>query len=60
MIAISKAGKTIRVDVNKLRHLKRSAQGVRLMKLDNSDQVASMIIIDKDQQDLQDNKSNNG
>ena len=46
-VAISEQGKTIRIDVKKINCLKRAAQGVRLMNLNNSDQVASMIILEE-------------
>jgi len=41
LLSISKKGKVIRTDVNKISSLSRVTQGVRVMKLDSKDKVAS-------------------
>ena len=47
LVAISERGKTIRVDVKRVNRLKRATQGVRLMRLDKGDQVASLVVIEE-------------
>ena len=50
IVAISDQGKTIRVDLKKIPKLSRVTQGVRLMRLNNNDKVASLVIINKEQE----------
>lgn len=47
IVAISDKGKAIRVDLKKIPSLKRVTQGVRLMRLDDDDRVASLVIIEE-------------
>ena len=51
VVVISAAGKTIRVALKQIPCLKRVTQGVRLMKLDGNDQVASMVVIEEQEDD---------
>ena len=50
IVAISDQGKTIRVDLKKIPKLSRVTQGVRLMRLNNNDKVASLVIINEEQE----------
>lgn len=45
LVIISKAGQTIRTPLNKVSTLGRATQGVRVMRLDEGDKVASATII---------------
>jgi DNA gyrase subunit A len=45
LIIISRAGQTIRTPLNSVSTLGRATQGVRVMKLDEGDKVASATII---------------
>ncbi|UOF94176.1 MAG: DNA gyrase subunit A [Bacteroides sp.] len=45
MIIINKSGITIRMAVNKIRIIGRATQGVKLIRLKNNDQIASIAII---------------
>ena len=47
IVVISTSGKTIRVALKQIPRLKRDTQGVRLMRLDDRDQVASMVVIEE-------------
>ena len=49
IVAISDQGKTIRVALKKIPHLKRVTQGVRLMRLAAKDKVASLVIIEEEE-----------
>ena len=46
VVAISEKGKTIRIDLKNVSRLKRSTQGVRLMRLDRNDKVVSLVVIE--------------
>ncbi len=48
VIAISREGKTIRIDLKNVPTLGRSTQGVRIMRLNKRDQVASAVIVEID------------
>ena len=48
VIAISRAGKTIRIALKNVPTLGRSTQGVRIMRLNKTDQVASAVIVEID------------
>jgi DNA gyrase subunit A len=45
LVIISKSGQTIRTPLNKVSTLGRATQGVRVMRLDEGDKVASATII---------------
>ena len=48
LVAISAKGKTIRTALAKIPRLKRTSQGVRIMRLDDDDQVVSAVVIDQE------------
>ena len=60
MIAISDKGQTIRVALSEIPMLGRTTQGVRIMRLNDSDIVSSVAIVDEEpeveEQDVSDNK----
>ena len=45
LVVISKMGQTIRTPLNSVSTLGRATQGVRIMRLDEGDKVASATII---------------
>ena len=45
LVIISKAGQTIRTPLNSVSTLGRATQGVRVMRLEDGDKVASAMII---------------
>jgi DNA gyrase subunit A len=45
LVIISKSGQTIRLPLNDVSTLGRATQGVRVMRLDEGDKVASATII---------------
>ena len=51
MIAISDKGQTIRVALSEIPMLGRTTQGVRIMKLNDSDMVSSVAIVDEPEPD---------
>ena len=48
VVVISAQGKVIRVELTQIPKLKRITQGVRLMRLDDNDQVASVVVMKKE------------
>ncbi|HYF97314.1 MAG TPA: DNA gyrase subunit A, partial [Patescibacteria group bacterium] len=48
IILISAAGQTIRLGLKNIPELGRATQGVRIMRLNNKDQVVSLALVDKD------------
>ena len=48
VIAISQAGKTIRLELKNVPTIGRSTQGVRIMRLNKADKVASAVIVEID------------
>ena len=48
IIAISAGGQTIRVGLSDIPTLGRTAQGVRIMRLDDGDSVASVGLVQND------------
>lgn len=64
LIIINKSGITIRIEVEKLRVQGRATQGVRLIKLDDDDSIASVCKVDavalKDENEEAVNDSENG
>ncbi|MYB40130.1 DNA gyrase subunit A [Candidatus Saccharibacteria bacterium] len=52
IVAISDKGKAIRVDLKRIPKLTRATQGVRLMRLDASDKVAALVVIDDSDEQL--------
>lgn len=59
LIVVSKNGILIRTDINKIPTLKRVTQGVKIMKLGDSDQVSSITLVEKDIQEETENSENN-
>jgi DNA gyrase subunit A len=47
IIIISKLGQTIRLGIKDIPSLSRATQGVRVMRLNNSDEVVSLALVDK-------------
>lgn len=47
IIIISKQGQTIRLGLNNIPSLGRATQGVRIMRLNDSDEVVSLALVDK-------------
>jgi DNA gyrase subunit A len=47
VIIISKQGQTIRLGIKDIPELGRATQGVRIMRLNNSDSVVSLALVDK-------------
>ena len=47
VIIISKQGQTIRLGIKDIPELGRATQGVRIMRLNNSDSVVSLALADK-------------
>jgi DNA gyrase subunit A len=45
MIAVSKRGKIIRSAIKEVKLLGRATQGVRIMKLDAGDELASVVLV---------------
>ncbi|MEM6998036.1 MAG: DNA gyrase subunit A [Patescibacteria group bacterium] len=54
MIAISKNGQTIRLGLDDISELGRATQGVRVMKLNAGDEVASVVMVMEPQDELAD------
>jgi DNA gyrase subunit A len=54
VIIISKLGQTIRLGLNKIPALGRATQGVRIMRLNDGDEVVSLALVDKvDEADIE-------
>jgi len=54
VIIISKLGQTIRLGLNKIPALGRATQGVRIMRLNSGDEVVSLALVDKvDEEELE-------
>ena len=53
VIIISKSGQTIRLGIKGIPALGRATQGVRIMRLNDSDEVVSLALVDKSE-DLED------
>jgi DNA gyrase subunit A len=51
IMIINKSGITIRMNIESLRIMGRATQGVRLIKLQDSDEIASIAKIERDAQD---------
>ena len=56
VIAISAQGKTIRISLETIPSLRRATQGVRIMKLDDSDYVASVVMVQQPEESTDDKK----
>lgn len=54
VIIISKNGQTIRLGINNIPALGRATQGVRIMRLNDSDEVVSLALVDKTEEELDD------
>lgn len=52
VIIISQQGQTIRLGINDIPALGRATQGVRIMRLNDGDQVVSLALIDKDNDEI--------
>lgn len=50
VIIISKSGQTIRLGLKDIPALGRATQGVRIMRLNNSDEVVSLALVDKSEE----------
>ncbi len=55
LMIINKSGVTIRMPVGDLRIMGRATQGVRVIRLDEEDQIASVAKIDKEVADIEEN-----
>ncbi|MHB1864997.1 MAG: DNA gyrase subunit A [Candidatus Saccharimonadales bacterium] len=53
VIIISQQGQTIRLGINDIPQLGRATQGVRIMRLNDGDQVVSLALVDKEEEQLQ-------
>lgn len=51
IIIVSKAGQTIRLAINNIPLISRATQGVRIMRLNDDDEVVSLALVDKEIQD---------
>ncbi len=60
LMIINKSGVTIRMPVNDLRVMGRATQGVRLIRLDDGDKIASVAQIDEEATEVPDNTIENG
>jgi len=47
VIIISSQGQTIRLGINDISALGRATQGVRIMRLNDNDEVVSLALVDK-------------
>jgi len=52
VIIISKQGQTIRLGMQNIPALSRATQGVRVMRLNDGDQVVSLALVDKQDEDI--------
>ncbi len=59
VIIISEAGQTIRLGLKDIPAMGRATQGVRIMRLNNNDKVASLALVRNDDQDDDDSKGDN-
>jgi DNA gyrase subunit A len=50
VIIISQQGQTIRMQIKDIPSLGRATQGVRIMRLNNGDQVVSLALVDKSEE----------
>lgn len=58
VIIISKQGQTIRLGLKDISSLGRATQGVRIMRLNDGDEIVSLALVDKvDETDLEDDES---
>jgi DNA gyrase subunit A len=57
LMIINKSGITIRMNVEELRVMGRATQGVRLIRLDEDDQIASVAKVEVDESELNNNLS---
>lgn len=55
VIIISQQGQTIRLGIKDIPELGRATQGVRIMRLNDGDEVVSLALVDKDDDELIDN-----
>ena len=60
LMIINKSGVTIRMAVDQLRVMGRATQGVRLIKLDDGDQIASVEKVDEEVMEMEDAGNGNG
>ncbi len=52
VIIISRQGQTIRLGIKDIPQIGRATQGVRIMRLNNSDEVVSLALVDKEIEDI--------
>ena len=55
---INKSGVTIRIGVESLRVMGRATQGVRLIKLQGDDRIASVALVQKDEHENSESQTN--
>ena len=60
VIAISSQGKTIRISLGAIPSLGRATQGVRIMKLDGSDYVVSVVMMQHPEDESEEQKTSSG
>ncbi len=53
VIIISQQGQTIRLGLSDIPALGRATQGVRIMRLNDGDEVVSLVLVDKEDQELE-------
>lgn len=58
VIIISKQGQTIRLGIKDIPRLGRATQGVRIMRMNEGDEVVSLALVDKQEEDIEEMADN--